>query len=269
MDNAELVLYESRERVAIITLNRPEKRNALSRAMWAQLDAAFQRAEQDANVRIIVLAAAGSAFCAGADIAGGEDPTQLLPWYEHFQQHHRRQFAMWGSNKVIIAAVQGYAIGRGLELALWCDIVVASDDARLGQPEIREGMALWSVVPWLMGPQKAKLFMLSGNLIDAQEAERMGLVTKVVAAGSAREEAVKLALRLSHVPAPAARSVKHMVNGVHEMMGIRMQQSVGAAASALSHGFSSVEKGTAEIERVRAEQGFKASLKFRNAPFET
>ena len=269
MDNAELVLYELHDKVAVITLNRPQKRNALSRAMWTQLDAAFQKAEQDPNVRIIVLAANGTAFCAGADIGGSEDPTQLLPWYEHFQKHHRQQFALWGSNKVIIAAVHGYAIGRGLEMALWCDIVIAADDAKLGQPEIREGMALWSIVPWLVGPQKAKLFMLSGNLINAHDAEAMGMVTTVVPAGRARDEAMKLATQLSHVPPLAARSVKHMVNGVYEMMGVRMQQSMGAAASAFSHGLSPEEKGTAEIERVRAEQGFKASLQFRNAPFDT
>ena len=227
-DGAELVLYEVRDAVAVITLNRPEKLNALSRALWIQIDAAFQRAEQDDNVRVIVLAAAGRAFCAGADIAGGEDPTEPLPWLEFHQKHHRRQFAMWASKKVIIAAIHGHAVGRGLEIALWCDMIVASEDTKVGQPEVREGWVLWSVVPWLIGPQKAKLFMMSGDLIDAREAEQMGLVTKVVAAGTAREEAIKLARRLSHVPPVAARAVKQMVNGVYETMGIRPQQAAGA-----------------------------------------
>ncbi len=268
-DDAELVLYELRDAVAVITLNRPEKRNALSRAVWVQLDAAFQRAEQDANVRVIVLAGAGKSFCAGADIAGGEDPTEPLPWLEFHQRHHRRQFAMWASNKVIIAAIHGHAIGRGLEIALWCDMVVASEDARLGQPEVREGWVLWSVVPWLVGPQKAKLFMMSGDLIDAREADAMGLVTKVVAPGTAREEAIKLARRLSHVPPVAAHAVKHMVNAVYETMGIRSQQAVGAPMSALAATMSAEERGTAELERIRAEQGFKESVRFRDAPFET
>ena len=268
-EDAELVVYEVREAVAVITLNRPQKMNALSRAMWIQIDAAFQRAEQDANVRVIVLAGEGKAFCAGADIAGGEDPTAPLPWLEFHQKHHRRQFAMWASNKVIIAAVHGHAIGRGLEIALWCDLVVASEDAKLGQPEVREGWVLWSVVPWLTGPQKAKLFMMSGDLIGAREAEQMGLVTKVVPAGTAREEALKLARRLSHVPPVAARAVKQMVNGVYDTMGIRPQQAAGAAMSALAASMSTEERGTAELERVRAEQGFKASVRFRDAPFET
>ena len=267
-DEGELVLYEVRDAVAIITLNRPEKRNALSRAVWRQLDAAFQRAEEDAKVRVIVLSGNGKGFCAGADIAGGEDPTEPLPWLEFHQKHHRRQFSMWSSNKIIIAAIHGFAVGRGLEIALWCDMVVASEEAKIGQPEVREGWVLWSVVPWLVGPQKAKYFMMSGDMIPAREAEQLGLVTKVVPAGTARDEAIKLAVRLSHVPPVAARSVKHMVNAVYETMGIRSQQGAGASLSALAATMSPEERGTAELERIRHEQGFKESVRFRDAPFE-
>lgn len=267
--SAELVLYEAKDHVAVVTLNRPEKRNALNRAIWAQLDAAFMKADADPDVRVIVLASNGPVFSAGADIAGGEDPTEPLPWLEYHQKHHKRQFAMWASNKVIIAALQGPAIGRGLEIALWCDMIVASEDARLGQPEVREGWVLWSVVPWLAGPQKAKLFMMSGDMISAKEAEDMGLVTKVVPAGKAKEEALKLARRLSHVPPIAARTVKQMVNLTYETMGIRSQQAQGAAMSALAAGMSNEERGTVEIERIRHEKGFKESVRFRDAPFET
>ena len=114
------------DRVAVITLNRPDKLNALSRPLWQQLDAA------------------------------------------------------WSSGKVIVAAVHGDCLGRGLELALWSDIVVASQDTRLGHPEIREGALLYSVIPWLTGPQQAKLLMLSGDVINAREAARLGLVARVV-----------------------------------------------------------------------------------------
>lgn len=266
---SELVLYEVRGSVAVITLNRPEKLNALSRALWVQLDAAFQEAEQDESVSVIVLAANGRAFSVGADIAGGEDPTEPLPWLRHHQNHHRRQFSMWSSKKTLIAAIHGHAIGRGLEIALWCDLVVASEDTKLGQSEVREGWVLWSVVPWLIGPQKAKLFMMSGDLVSAEEAERLGLVTKVVPAGTAKDEAIQLAQRLTHVPPVAARAVKHMVNAVYETMGIRAQQASGAAYSALAACMSAQERGVAELERIRAEQGFKASVRFRDAPFET
>ena len=264
----QLVLYERRDRVAVITLNRPEKRNALSRAMWVQIDEAFLQADADPEVRAIVLAANGPVFCAGADIAGGEDPTEPRAWLEFHQKHHRRQFAMWASTKVIVAALQGSAIGRGLELALWCDMIVAGEDAKLGQPEVREGWVLWSVVPWLAGPQKAKLFMMGGDMISAREAEGMNLVTRVVAPGTAKEEAIRLATRLTHVPPIAMRTVKHMVNATYETMGIRSQQAAGAAMSAVAAVMSDEERETVELERVRREQGFKASIRWRDEPFE-
>lgn len=264
----ELITYEQQGSVAVISLNRPEKLNALSRSMWGALDAAFQKAEDEPTVRAIVLAANGRAFSVGADIAGGEDPTEPLPWLKHHQSHYRRQFAMWSSKKVIIAAIHGHAIGRGLELALWCDIVVASEEAKLGQSEVREGWVVWSVVPWLIGPQKAKLFMMSGDTVSAQEAERMGLVTQVVPTNTAKEEAIKLATRLSHVPRVAASAVKQMVNAVYEASGIRGQQESGAAYAALAAGMSSEEREVTELERIRKEEGFKASVRFRDAPFE-
>jgi enoyl-CoA hydratase len=269
MADAELVQYEVSGGVAMVTLNRPEKLNALSRSLWTQLDAVFQKADQDEAVKVIVLAGNGRAFSVGADIAGGEDPTEPLPWLNFHQNHYRRQFAMWNSSKTIIAAIHGHAIGRGLELALWCDMVVASEDTKLGQTEVREGWVVWSVVPWLVGPQKAKLFMMSGDLVSAVEAEKLGLVTKVVPAGTARDEAVRLARRLTNVPPVAARAVKQMVNLVYDTMGIRAQQAHGAAFTALAASMSSEERGTAELERVRAEQGFKASVRFRDAPFES
>src|SRR5882672_3169578 len=182
-----LVLYRVEDKVAVVTLNRPDKMNALSRELWRDLDAAM------------VLVANGRAFCAGADLSPGEDPSQMLPWWDAFQRHHTRQFRMWDSKKVLIAGVHGHCLGRGLELALWCDIVVASEDAKIGQPEVREGWVVQSMVPWLIGPQQARLFMLSGDIISAVEAHRLGLVARVVPAGNAETAAVALAKRLSHV----------------------------------------------------------------------
>ena len=253
--------------MAIIRLNRPEKMNALSKELWGELDAAMARADDDPAVRAIVLAANGRAFCAGADLTPGEDPTRMLPWWDAFQRHHTRQFRMWDSQKILVAGVHGYCLGRGLELALWCDIVVAAQDARLGQPEVREGWVVQSVVPWLTGPQQAKLFMLSGDIISADEAFRLGLVARVVPAGSAEAAAVRLAQRLSHVPPVAARAVKRMVNGVYEMQGLRTQQAEGIAVGAFTSHLSAEEKGTVELDRIRKEQGLKASLRFRDDPF--
>jgi enoyl-CoA hydratase len=265
--SSPLVIYNVEDQVAQITLNRPQKRNALNRELWSELDAAFARAYSAADVRVIILAAEGPTFCAGADLSPGEDPTEATPWNDHFKRHYRRQMGMWHSDKIIICSVQGHCIGRGLELALWCDIVVASEDARLGQPEIREGWLVHSVVPWLIGPQKAKLFMLSGDVISARQAETLGLVTKVVEEGQALVEAQKLARRLTHVPPFAAIGVKEQVNATLDHMGFAIQQASGVSTSAFTSGLSARERGTEEIERVRREKGFKASIEFRDAPF--
>jgi enoyl-CoA hydratase/carnithine racemase len=262
------VLYRTEERVAIITLNRPDRMNALNREVWDELEHAFHRAHVSDDISTIALVAEGRAFCAGADLSPGVDPNRLLPWKEQFQRRFDHQFRMWSSPKVIVAGVHGFALGRGLELALWCDIVVASEETKLGQPEVREGWLVHSVVPWLANCQQAKLFMLSGDLITAREAEKIGLVTRVVPTGAAAAEAIKLARRLSHVPAVTARAVKEAINGVYEQQGFRSEQASGIAPAALIAGMTAGEKGVEEIERIRKEQGFKASIKFRDAPFE-
>jgi len=262
------VLYTVEDKVAIITLNRPEKMNALNHEMWVQIDESFVKADEDPEIRAIALVGEGRAFSTGADLNPGQDPTEILPWMAGYEKHNRRQFRMWDSGKTIVCGIHGYAIGRGLELALWCDIVVAAEETKLGQSEVREGWIVHSVVPWLTNPQSAKLFMMSGDLIGAREAERMGLVARVVETGKAREEAIKLAKRLTHVPPITARAVKQMINGVYEQLGFRGQQLSGVGMNAAISSLTPEEKGTQELVRIRNEQGLKASLKFRDAPFE-
>lgn len=262
----ELAIYEEEDRVAIVTLNRPEKLNALSRDLWAAFDACMERALGNPHIRAVVLLGQGRAFSVGADIAGNEDPTALGPWLDIYGRHHVRQCRIWDSNKLFIAGVQGHCLGRGLELALWCDIVLAARDARIGQPEIREAFIVSSVAPWLMNPQAAKLFMLGGESIGPEEAAALGLVARVVD-GDIREETLRLARRLAHVPARAAGMVKRMVNEVQESQGLRVQQAAGVTLAAAASAMTPEEKGIAELLRIRHERGFKESIRFRDAPF--
>lgn len=268
MTEENLVLYKRVDNVAVITLNRPEKRNALSHAALLQLDAAFEKANSDDEVRAIVLEGEGKSFCAGADLSGDGERMKGVKMLENFENHHARYFRFWDSRKVTVCAVQGHALGRGLEIALCADIIIAEEDAKIGQPEVREGFVIWSVVPWLVNPQKAKLFMISGDMVDGHEAEKMGLVGKVVPSGTAREAALKTAKRLSHIPALASASIKKMINGTYESMGFRAQQEAGTHVTALISSFTPEEKGIAELVRIRQEQGLKASLRYRDAPFE-
>jgi enoyl-CoA hydratase/carnithine racemase len=267
MNGSPLVLFEKRERVAMITLNRPEKLNALNQSLYEELEAAMKIANDDYDVRALVLTGAGRCFSTGADIAGGGMEGGVSERWKAYQSLDQRQFSLWDVNKPIVGAVHGYCLGRGLELALWCDIVVASEDARLGQPEVRQGSFVSSIVPWLIGIQRSKLFMLTGDQIDAREAERIGLVARVVPSGQALSEAFKLAQCLTHIPPITAQSIKQWINGIYKQMGLPSVQVTGAAFSALISSMTTPEKGTEELERIRLEKGFKAFLEARDAPF--
>jgi enoyl-CoA hydratase len=202
----------------------------------------------------------------GADIAG-EDRAGLHERWDKYQAIHARQLTLWDFPKPLIAAVHGYCLGRGLELALWCDIVIAAEDARLGQPEVRDGSFVGSILPWVVGPQQAKWIMWTGDQMDASEAHRIGLVTRVVPQGRALGEAITLARRLAHVPPVTARSVKRWINGIAEQAGLRTLQAAAPAFSALIAGMAPGEKGTEELDRIRREQGLKAYLEARDKPF--
>lgn len=267
MTSPEKVTFKIDNSVACIEINRPEKRNALDIECWDLLSEFFKKARDNSDVKAIVLSGAGPSFCAGADLTPGVDPGELLAWERQFSRRYDFQSLLWTLPKPIVAAVQGAAVGRGLELALWCDFVIASDDARLGHPEIREGWYIHSMVPWLANPQQAKLLMMTGELIGAKQALEIGLITRVVEAGGARDEAHRIARVLSHVPPVAARMVKASVNAVYEHMGVCAQQAAGITQSALVSGLSPKEKGVEDILAVRKEHGLKASIEYRDSKY--
>ena len=261
-----LILYEKTEKVATITLNTPEKLNTLDENVYSELDAALSEAERDRTVRAIVITGAGRCFSAGSYIKGPRTKGVLEEWAKR-DSVSERQFHLWQIPKPIVAAVHGHCIGRGLELALWCDIVIAAEDAQFGQPEVRSGSFVATIVPWLMGPQQAKLFMLSGDLISAHEAERLGLVARVVPTGEAQTAALALAQRLAHVPPVTARSIKRWISTIYEERGIRSMQELGTRVSSLLKFLTPAESETGELAKIRSEKGLKAFLQARNQPF--
>jgi enoyl-CoA hydratase len=186
---------------------------------------------------------------------------------EAYEAISRRQLRLWNLPQPVIAAVHGYCLGRGMELALWCDIVIASADARFGQPEVRDGSFVASIVPWLTGPQRAKLLILTGDTILARQAYEIGLVTEVVPEGEAQAAAEKLARRLAHLPVPTARSVKRYVGFVQELQGLIASQRYGNTLAASLRSLTPGELGTAELVRILETEGLKAYLAARDAPF--
>ncbi|HLH26065.1 MAG TPA: enoyl-CoA hydratase/isomerase family protein [Chloroflexota bacterium] len=271
----ELVLYDVAERVATITLNRPEKRNALNRQLWTALEAALGAADADRAVRAVVLAARGPTFCAGADLAQGMSGAPVarrtaLDTYESQQEGVRRHRLFRDLAKPIVAAVQGQAIAWGLELACLCDFVFASEQARFGAPAIRHGVFIGSLLPWLVGIQNARYLWYTGDLIDAREAYRIGLAFRVVPHEQLGAEAHRFARRLVLIPPAALRLNKRQLDGALEMAGMYRALEYGALAAALVHAVESGDEAASgrSLREVRAREGLGAFLTARDTPFD-
>lgn len=223
------ILARTKGRVRILKLNRPQKLNALSSPLFTALNAALARAEADDAIGAILLCGAGRAFAAGADIA---EMAQI----ESCAEAMRRDFiALWerisSCRKPVIAAVSGYALGGGCELAMMCDIIIAAEDAQFAQPEIGLG-----TIPGIGGTQrmaraigKAKTMdmCLTGRMMDAREAERAGLASRVVATDALEKEALAVAEVVAAQSLPVAKMVKEAVNAAFEnslAQGIRAER---------------------------------------------
>ena len=212
-----LVEREEASKIAVITVNRPDKLNALNKTVLQELNAAFDELAQDDGVRAIILTGSGNkAFVAGADIA------EINGMPDALQAANRARFGQTLMLKIerlakpVIMAINGYALGGGLELAMAGDIRIASENAKLGQPEINlgiiPGFGGTQRLPRLVGRGMAKLMILSGENITAQEALRIGLVERVVAAEALPEEARKLARTLAAKPPVALALAKAAIN---------------------------------------------------------
>ena len=202
---ADELLYEKGDGVARLTINRPERRNAISWGVISGMRSALARAKQDAEVRVVVLAGAGDkAFCAGADLGGmaGSDDG-FLALHEGRGELARLFDDLWQLGKPTVARVRGYALAGGFGLALACDFVVAAEDARFGTPEVDVGLWPYMItVPLVrsMPPKKALELMLTGRRVGAEEADRMGFVTSVVPVDELDRAVDELAATLAAKP---------------------------------------------------------------------
>ena len=219
------VLSERQGAVALLTLNRPDKLNAINEPVIRGLDAALDAAEADESVRAIVLAGAGRAFSAGFDldmgmVDGKPDPVDVRRALEN---DFRIILRFWDSPKPTVAAVHGYCLGSSLELALACDLTVAAEDCRFGEPEVKFGSGIVALLlPWLAGPKAAKYLLLTGeDRVTAADMQAMGLVNRVVPAEGLLEEAIGLARRIAANDAQAVRLTKLAINRSLDIGGMR------------------------------------------------
>ncbi|MDA7956576.1 MAG: enoyl-CoA hydratase [Gammaproteobacteria bacterium] len=212
------IIAETRGRVGLITLNRPKALNALSSEMMREIGEALAAFEHDDAVGAMLITGSDKSFAAGADIAEMREKDYLQAYKENFITDHWEEAAK--CRKPLIAAVGGYALGGGCELAMMCDFIIAADTAKFGQPEINLG-----VIPGAGGTQrliravgkaKAMDLCLSGRMMDAEEAERAGLVARVVAADKLLDEALKTAEQIAGKSLPALMMCKESVNRSQE-----------------------------------------------------
>ncbi|MGH9243981.1 MAG: enoyl-CoA hydratase/isomerase family protein [Acidimicrobiales bacterium] len=197
----EQLLYDVVDGVATVTINRPERRNALSWTLVGELRRALAEAKSEAEVRVVVVTGAGDkAFCAGADLSGMADGAGWAELHDGRGEMARLFRDLWDLGKPVIARVRGYALAGGFGLALACDFVVAADDAQFGAPEIDVGLWPYMVtVPLLrsMPPKKALELMMTGRRVDAAEAERIGFVTRVVPVDELDDAVSEMAAQLA------------------------------------------------------------------------
>ena len=216
------VLYDVADRVATITLNRPEALNALDPDSLVELNEAFQRANTDAGVRVVILTGAGGkAFCTGSDLKKTMPPKESFAELTFGRPKWLYPFAGMEIDKPMICAVNGYALAGGMELALACDIRIASTNAQFGQSEVRVGSIPAAGgtqrLPRMIGRSDAMLMMLTGNSISAEEALRIGLVSRIVPPDDLIAVAREIALRIAENAPLAVRAVKRLVRDGMDM----------------------------------------------------
>jgi enoyl-CoA hydratase/carnithine racemase len=247
-----------------LVLNRPAKLNAISKELRVALGEAITAAVADDEVRVIVIAGAGRAFCAGYDLSEAAPP-DAWGWREILSEDVESAMAIWRCPKPVIAQVHGYALAGGLELAMACDLIVAADDTHLGEPEIRFGSAqVTLLMPYLIGQQKTRELLMTGDLIEAAEAYRIGLVNRVVPADRLAAEVDALADRLARVPPDVMAPTKLMLNRAMEASGFL--EAVAAGLDLQS--FVNMSETSREFDAVVRREGLKAALAWRDARYD-
>jgi enoyl-CoA hydratase len=280
MTPLETVLYETDGRIATVTLNRPEKFNAIRPPMPEELEQALARANADREVRVIILQGAGEAFCAGFDFsenlehfrgwglpAAGEewDPGRdLMGVISPFVGPVPKFMSIWRSPKPVIAKVHGWCVGGASEMALLADIVIAADDARLGTPYSRVwGCHLTGMWIYRLGLTRAKMFALTGESISGKEAAEIGLINLSFPAGRLDEETRRWAERLAQIPVTQLAAMKLITNQAFENMGLQTTQYLGTI---LDGYMRNTPEAKAFVKKAR-EEGVGAAVAQRDAPF--
>ena len=267
------LLYETASRIARITLNRPERLNAIDEKMPGEIRAAVERANADDGIHVIVLQGAGRGFCSGYDLkafaeAEGENPgVQSMPWdpmvdYRFMKQCTDDFFSLWRSYKPVICKVHGYAVAGGSDIALCADLVIMAEDAKIGYPPARVwGCPTTAMWVFRIGAEKAKRMLLTGDLVDGRTAKEMGLVYDAVPAAALDAAVDALAQRMAGVPKNQLMMQKLMINQAYENMGLGTTQMIATL-------FDGITRHSPEgmwFKAYSEEHGFHEAVRLRDS----
>lgn len=268
----DLVLYATDGKVGIVTLNRPDKLNALSMDMRLALRRQLERADADTATSVIVLRGAGRSFCVGFDVGGSGNTPH--PWRHDALKYHERLstsanalMTPWNCKKPVIASVRGHALGGGCQLAMFCDMTIAADDTLFGEPEIvfsQVGPAV--VMPWIIGHKRARELIYFGDKINAETALELRMINRVVPVDKLEEETMRYARRLTAIAPEALKAAKAAVNRGAEASGFR--DALQAGLDVLAPLYAAETEVGRQFDEIKAREGLKAALKWRLAQLE-
>ena len=265
-----VVLYEIDDKVSVITLNRPDKLNAISPELMQQLLDALARADEEPATSVVLLRAEGRSFCAGYDIGAGpaspEWRSDPIKAHKHLAPQLAFEMTPWHMKKPVIAAVQGHVMGGGCELVMLCDLTIAADSATFAEPEVRfssVGPAI--VMPAIIGYKKARELLYFGDAIDAETALRFGMVNRVVPLAELREKSLAWAKRLSLISPEALYATKLAINRGADAAGF--SNRINAGLDAVAPLYATKTEFGQRFREIVEKEGVPAAVRWRAAQF--
>lgn len=265
----ETVLYERQGPVAWLTLNRPDKLNAITLDMNLELIAALARAAEDDEIKVVALTGAGKAFSAGHDLKEEVDAGLVGAerWHVFLDEHLQAVRAIWACPKPVIAAVHGWCLGGGFEFALASDLIVASSDAQFGHVEIRYGSGpVTLMLPFLVPEKRAREMLLTGETVDADEGYRIGFVNQITSPESLEDAVLAYAAKIAPAPLPVLRLTKLALTRAYEAMGLFAAVNSNLDLSAILNAAETPDQQ--EFDRIAGSDGLRAALAWRDSRYE-
>lgn len=265
------IVFSVSDNIAHLRLNRPHRLNAIDSVMLDELDAVMSQVQNDLDIRALVISGEGQSFCSGFDLKEDVEIQQTTSgadaWRKPLEHDLNVMMAFWTSRVPTIAAVHGYCLGGGCEIALACDITVAETNSMFGEPEVKFGSGIvFMILPWIVGPKRAKEIILLGrDRLSADEAQQFGMINRIVGENSALTEAMSIAEQLVLIDPYVLGMTKLAINRTFDAMGFRQAVSMALELDIQIEGYDAPE-AVEFADRVRAK-GLPSAVRWRDGRF--